>query len=91
MSETPLSITALVTPIPKNQRGRRVWSIDLESVWLPFFTATNTTGNTAIPFDALGSPLRLAYEKDGSVKFSPAGRPVIRVAKEISQGVAMVR
>ena len=91
MKETPSYIKALVMPTAKSQRGRRVWNIDLETVWLPFFTATNTMGDTAIPVDALGSPLRLAYDKDGSVKFSVNGRPVIKVAKPISEGVAMVR
>jgi len=89
--ETPSYIKALVMPTAQKQTGRKVWSIDLETVWLPFFTATNTMRDTAIPVDALGSPLRLAYDKDGSVKFSVNGRPVIKVAKPISESVAMVR
>jgi len=48
-------------------------------------------GDTAIPSDALGCPLRLAYDKAGAVRFSQAGRPVIRVAKEISDNVRLVR
>ena len=85
-------IKALVTPQAKKAgTSRRVWSIDLETVWLPFFTATNTMGDTAIPHEALGAPLRLGYNKDGTVKFSLAGRPVIRVAKELSDSVRMVR
>ena len=91
IKETPQYIKALLMPTTKAQKGRRVWSIDLETVWLPFFVATNTMGDTAIPHDALGAPLRLAYDKDGSVKFSPNGRPVIKVAKPISESVGMVR
>ncbi len=89
--DTPSYIKALVVPSPQKSRSRRVWSIDLENVWLPFFTATNTMGDTAIPAEALGCPLRLGYDKDGAVKFSQNGRPVIRVAKPISEAVAMVR
>ncbi len=89
--KTPSYIKALVMPSVKKAQARRVWSIDLETVWLPFFLATNTLGDTAIPADALGCPIRLGYNKDGSVKFGNTGRPVTRVAKELSQSVAMVR
>ena len=90
--ETTTYIKALVTPkAQKANTARKVWSIDLETVWLPFFTATNTMGDTAIPHDALGAPLRLGYNKDGTVKFSLAGKPVIRVAKDLSDSVRMVR
>lgn len=91
IKNTPQYIKNLLLPTTKAPQGRRVWSIDLESVWLPFFTATNTMGDTAIPQDALGAPLRLAYDKDGSVKFSANGRPVTRVAKPISDTVSLVR
>ena len=46
---------------------------------------------TRIPHEALGAPLRLAVNSDGSVKFSKAGKPVIRVAKDISDSVKLVR
>ena len=92
MIETANYIKALVTPQAKKANtSRRVWSIDLETVWLPFFTATNVTGDTAIPHDALGAPLRLAYNKDGTVRFSNSGRPVIRVVKDLSDSVRMIR
>ena len=80
-----------MTPRTKQPQGRKVWSIDLQTVWLPFFTATNAMGDTAIPSAALGCPLRLGYDKAGAVRFTPVGRPVIRVAKEISDGVRVVR
>ncbi len=88
---TPNYIKALLTPNTQKPQGRKVWSIDLENVWLPFFTATNTMGDTSIPSDALGCPLRLGYDKSGAVRFSQAGRPVIRVAKDISDNVRLVR
>jgi hypothetical protein len=90
-NKTPQYIKTLLKPNGTKPAGRRVWSIDLESVWLPFFTATNTMGETAIPHDALGAPLRLAYNGDGSVKFSKSGRPVIKVAKDVQDNVRMVR
>ena len=89
--ETPNYIKSLVTPTTKQPQGRKVWSIDFQQVWLPFFTATNTMGDTAIPSEAIGCPLRLGYDKAGQVRFSQAGRPVIRVAKEIADNVKMVR
>ena len=87
----PSYIKGLLMPSGRKPTGRRVWSIDLEQIWLPFLTATNTTGDTAIPSDALGAPLRLAYNADGSVKFSKSGRPVTKVVKELAESVRLVR
>jgi hypothetical protein len=89
--DTPNYIKSLLAPNTKKPQGRKVWSIDLETVWLPFFTATNTMGDTSIAHDALGCPMRLAYDKAGAVRFSTSGKPVIRVAKELSDNVRMVR
>lgn len=89
--ETPVYIKSLLSPTTKAKSSRRIWSVDLETVWLPFFTATNTMGDTAIPHDALGAPLRLAYAKDGSVKFGASGRPVVKVAKSITESVSLIR
>jgi hypothetical protein len=92
MNNTPTYIKSLVTPnTAKKPQGRKVWSIDLETVWLPFFTATNTMGDTIIPSEAIGCPMRLAYDKAGAVRFSQNGKPVVRVAKEVSDSVKMVR
>ena len=88
---TPNYIKSLLAPNTKKPQGRKVWSIDLETVWIPFFTATNTVGDTAIPSEALGCPMRLAYDKTGAVRFSQTGRPVVRVAKELSENVRLVR
>ena len=88
--ETPNYIKSLLKPNGKGS-GRKVWSIDLETVWLPFFTATNTLGDTRIPHEALGAPLRLTYNPDGSVRFTKSGRPVIRVAKDIADNIRLVR
>lgn len=89
--ETPNYIKALLMPNGRKPAGRRVWSIDLELVWLPFFTATNVMGDTRIPHEALGAPLRLAYSADGSVKFSKTGRPITKVVKDLSDTIRMVR
>ena len=91
MTPTPNYIKSLLLPSSKSPRGRKVWSIDLETVWLPFLTSTNLMKETAIPLDALGAPIRLSYDKDGSVKFSKTGRPVSRVAKPISDSVTLIR
>ncbi|GAI77206.1 unnamed protein product, partial [marine sediment metagenome] len=90
--ETPTyTIRGLFTPRVPKPRSRRVWGIDLAQVWLPLFTATNTKGDTAIPSEALGSPLRLGYDKAGAVRFSQTGRPVVRVAKEIADNVRLAK
>jgi hypothetical protein len=89
--ETPIYIRALLTPNGKQPSGKRIWSIDLESCWLPFFTATNAEGQTHIAHEAIGAPIRLAYAGDGSVKFGKSGRPSTKVAKELGEAVKMVR
>lgn len=89
--KTPGYISQLLAPSTKPQASRKAWSIDVEQVWLPFFMATNTMQDTAIPYDALGCPLRLAFDKDGSVKFSRAGRPVTRIVKPLADSITLVR
>ncbi len=85
-------IRSLVRPsVNGKQNGRKVWSIDLEAFWVPFFTATNTEGHTSLPAEALGAPLRLVKDSDGAVRFSKSGKPVIKVVKEIADGVKLVR
>ena len=89
--DTPQYVSALLQPIPGRSSDRKVWSIPLAGVWCPFFTATNATGETHIPADALGNPLRLALEKDGTPRFSTSGRPVFRVAKDLADQVRIVK
>lgn len=86
-----IDITSLHKPLAEKTSDRKVWSIGLGLVWLPYFTATNATGVTSIPHDALGAPLRLAREKDGTPRFSQSGRPVLRVNKELSDQIKMIR
>jgi len=77
----PTYIKSLLRPNGSKPAGRKVWSVDLETVWIPFFTATNTEGLTAIPNDAIGAPLRLAYNPDGSVKFNERTGKCVRRSK----------
>ena len=88
---TPGYISTLLQPMAERGSDRRAWSIPLQGVWLPFFTATNTQGETAIHAEVLGAPLRLVREKDGTPRFSKTGRPVIRVVKELSDQIRIVR
>ena len=88
---TPSYIKAVLQPRAKSESGRKVWSIDLQYVWLPFFTASNVQGETAIPREAIGAPLRLAKDKDGSVRFNKTGRPVLKVAGELSEAIRMTK
>ena len=84
-------IGSLCQPVKAHKAERKQWGIGLESVWIPMFHATNLEHKTFIPSDALGAPLRLGYEKDGTVKLSASGRPVIRVVKEVQLAVGMIR
>lgn len=89
--QTPDYLKALLVPTPKRQAGKRIWSLDLESVWLPFFTATNAMAETNVAHDAIGAPVRLALAGDGSIKFGKSGMPMTRVAKELGEAVRMAR
>jgi hypothetical protein len=89
--QTPTHIAGLLHPRTQQSSDRRVWSIPLKGVLVPFLTATNAAGETAIPSEVLGCPLRLAREKDGTPKFTSTGRPVVRVAKDISDQVRIMR
>jgi len=91
MKNVPHYITSLLQPTASKPTGRKVWSIDLEAVWLPFFLATNTVQATAIPSEALGAPLRLAYDKDGEVRFTKSGRPSLKVVAEVAAQIRVVR
>ena len=90
-TNTPGYISALLQPRPERTADRRSWSIPVFGVWVPFFTATNTEGQTRISHEALGAPVRLAREKDGSARIADNGRPVLRLVKELSDQVRLVR
>lgn len=87
----PNYIATLLQPTTPKPTGRKVWSVDLQMVWVPFFLATNTVKATAIPSDALGAPLRLAYDKDGEVRFTKSGRPSLKVAADVAAQIRVVR
>lgn len=91
LEATPSYIKSLLMPNGKSKSGRRIWSVDLETVWLPLFHATNIMGDTAIPSEALGAPIRLSYDKDGAVRFGRTGRPATKVVREIAQTVMLIR
>ena len=88
---TPNYIKALLAPTGNSRNSRRAWSIDVESVWVPFFTATNVMGETNLPDDVLGAPIRLAKSPDGEVRFTQSGRPVMRVHPELNSQIGVVR
>jgi len=87
----PSYITTLMRPTATPASERRKWGVGLLTTWLPFFTATNLQGVTFIPAEAMGCPTRLAYGKDGSVKFGANGKPVLREAPELSQAIRLVK
>jgi hypothetical protein len=84
-------MVALLAPVSKTAGSRRAWGIAVEDVWVPYFTATNVKGITHLEPDVLGKPLRLAKNKDGSVRFSDSGRPVMRMAKDLNTQISVAR
>ena len=90
-TKSPSFISALVTPGPGAASGKKSWSVDVESVWVPFFTATNAQGDTNVSPETLGAPIRLAVDKAGVVRFTANGRPSMRIAPELTQQIRVVR
>ena len=90
-TKSPGFISALVTPGPGAASGKKSWSVDVEQVWVPFFTATNAQGDTDISPETLGAPIRLAIDKAGVVRFTANGRPSMRIAPELTQQIRVVR
>lgn len=85
-------IADLAIPLPTTRSaGRKSWSVDVETVWVPYFTATNVMGRSRLPSDVLGAPLRLRYDKDGTPRFDKSGKPTYSVAKSLSDQVRIVR
>ena len=90
-TQTPGYIKALLAPTGSSRVSHRAWGIDVETVWVPFFTATNVMGETTIADDVLGAPIRLAKGSDGEVRFTQSGRPVMRVHKDLNDQILVVR
>jgi hypothetical protein len=90
-TQTPGYIKALLAPTGSGPVSRRAWGIDVGNVWVPFFTATNEMGETDIADDVLGAPIRLAKDKDGEVRFTQSGMPVMRVHKDLNNQINVVR
>ncbi|MDO8635679.1 MAG: hypothetical protein Q7R34_05460 [Dehalococcoidia bacterium] len=84
-------VHTLMKPSPNKAKDRSVWGLPLNGLWIPFFTATNTVGESHINAGALGCPLRLAVGKDGVPKLKDDGMPRYTVDKEISTGVRVVK
>lgn len=91
MTEVLSYVSGLFAPIQSKPQGKKVWSIDLETFWLPLFHASNVNGDTAISNEVMGCPVRLALTKDGEVKFGSNGRIVTRVHKDITNQVQAYR
>lgn len=87
-----LDTESLLRPLPPQKSAdRRAWSIPLNTVWVPYFTAMKVAGKVDIADETLGAPIRLAREKDGTPRFSEKGTPMTKVAKELSDCVRLVR
>ena len=68
MAKENLTIHTLMKPSPNKAKDRSVWGLPLAGLWIPFFAATNTVGESHINAGSLGCPLRLIVGKDGVPK-----------------------
>ncbi|MFA5385037.1 MAG: hypothetical protein WC364_10310 [Eubacteriales bacterium] len=75
----------------KKAAEKKIWSIGLETVLLPYLTASNAVGATCIDGDVLGCPVRIARNTDGTPKLNKSGKLVTSVHKEIRAQVANMR
>ena len=91
MALTMADVKSMLKPTLKKGGDKRAWSIPVATTWVPFFTATNVKELTSIEPDVLGAPLRLAKDKDGTIKFSKSGRPMTRVHPVIAEHVNVAR
>jgi hypothetical protein len=71
--------------------SRKAWGLDVETFWVPVFTAAKVMGYAQdLPDESLGAPIRLAYDKDGSVKFSQTtGLPTFKVDPRVTEKVKL--
>ena len=91
MAKENLTVHTLMKPSPNKVKDRSVWGLPLQQLWIPFFMATNTVGESHINAGSLGCPLRLAVGKDGVPKLKDDGTPRYTVDKEISNAVKTVK
>jgi len=66
------------------------WGIPLRE-WVPFFTATNVDGATAIPLEDLSVPVRLRRDNAGAVKVNAKGLPVYETVMTIKRQVLLAK
>jgi hypothetical protein len=91
MALTVADVKSMLKPQRKQGGDKRAWSISMTTTWVPFYTATNTKGLTSIAPDVLGAPVRLARDKDGTIKFNKVGQPMTRVHPVLAEHVKVAR
>ena len=84
-------VKSMVTPRHKPVSEKRAWSIGVQSVWVPFYMATNAAGLTEVDSHSLAHPVEIAYGKDGLPRFTEDGRPVMRINKALAGQVRTAR
>jgi len=94
MAKLGLDIKTLLKPSPEKAKDKNVRGLPLNGLWIPFFTATNATGESNVDRSALGAPMQLVVNKDGTakVKVDDDGteRVQYKVAKAVNDSVKTV-
>ena len=87
MAKLGLDIKALLKPSPEKAKDRNVRGLPLNGLWIPFFTATNATGESSIAHSALGAPMQLVVNKDGTPKVKVDDDGTERVQYKVNKAV----
>ena len=81
-----LRFSSSLAPAPARSISRKAWGIDVNTVFVPYFTAMKTIGAEGVqdlPDAALGAPIVLARDKTGNVRVSKAGRLSYKVNPDL--------
>lgn len=90
MEELRQKFSAIIAPPVARSMSRKAWSIDLNTVWVPWFTAHKTIGSAGtedISNAALGAPIVLARDKSGTPRVTATGKLTYKVNPELNAAV----
>ncbi|MBF8264856.1 MAG: hypothetical protein HW384_720 [Dehalococcoidia bacterium] len=79
MAKLGLDIKSLLKQSPEKAKDRNIKAFPMNGLWIPFFTATNATGESNIHPSALGAGLQLRVDKDGTPRLKETTDPVTGV------------
>ena len=91
MALTNADVRSMLKPTLRKGGDKRAWSIPVATTWVPFFTATNVKGHTAIEPDVLGAGNGPDCGQGLQIQFDKAGRPRTKVHPVLAEHVKVAR